>query len=163
MDNEEDLDLDPDLFRTFGTIDRYGWAVEFVFDNERAVTWAYTVGLAGQFDHPELALVGFGPNDSCYILNELGDQVRRGRRFSHGDLAVVGPDDCASLLDVHRDNWKSSLFAMWLHYYSHLGPPYPEERALEVVMPGRVPRLHRAVKRGEDGGLLLNEDPGVDD
>jgi hypothetical protein len=149
-------ELDPDLFSTWDVIDRHGWMCQYVFGCLDSLPWAYTIGLAGGWDHPELIVVGLDPDWSGHLLNQLGEQVRDGRRFSHGDLVDLDLDEPISLGDVHRDNYRTSLFAMWLHYYSALGPPYPEEAALEVVLPGRNPRLHRAVT--EDCGRFFPRD-----
>lgn len=66
----------------------HGWHVVKVFsDAESGPPFAYTIGLETTFDHPEILI--FGLNDDLdfmhRVLNGIGDRIRGGERFAHGD------------------------------------------------------------------------------
>lgn len=54
---------------------RYGWAVQGV---EGRRPWAYTIGLAERFGHPELVLAGIAVPAAVTALNALGTMVATG-------------------------------------------------------------------------------------
>ncbi len=65
----------------------HGWHVMKVFAPDgREPPFAYTIGLETSFDHPEVIV--FGLNDDLdfmhYVLNQIGDRVKKGERFEHG-------------------------------------------------------------------------------
>lgn len=68
-------------------VGRHGWAVQAVLPGARPVTpsFAYTVGLAETFRHPEILMVGFEPEMMTHILNEAGERIREGMRFADWD------------------------------------------------------------------------------
>lgn len=135
------------LFDLHGKIERYGWtgvAVEAGHDNPG---WAYTIGLSDHFEHPELVVVGLPPPDAYWMLGHVARYVRDGGCVEVGErilLARAGIDVVVG--DVHPDQWdEHDTFNQWLNYYGALGPPYPEERALQLILPtgrrGRRPHL----------------------
>jgi hypothetical protein len=125
------------------SIDRYGWAVVLVEAEPVSSAWAYTVGLVESFDHPELIVTGLAPWPAGALLNELADYVRRGGRLTPGDIVSDPHRKPLRFGKVHDAHWDHGTFAMWRDLYEHLGPPYPEPHAVEVILPRRVPRLHR--------------------
>lgn len=135
--------IDEVRFNLHGMIYRSGWAVVPVVAESLERSWAYTVGLAGGFDHPELAVVGLSPTDAGRLLNKLGELVRTGSRLMPGDVVtIVGRGDFL-LAGVRPDHFAGGTFAAWVGYYGALGPPHPRPAALEVVHLGDVPRLDR--------------------
>jgi hypothetical protein len=77
-------------------IRQYGWAIQYVGGESCSKPWcrctateqapfAYTIGLFG-LAHPELLIVGAGMETSAGVLNDLGDQVRRGAALLPGQL-----------------------------------------------------------------------------
>lgn len=77
------------LDRVTETINTHGWAVQGVLPNvgdSDPVPFCYTVGLTG-FGHPEIIVCGLDPeNAGIVLLNDLGERVRAGRAFSHGEV-----------------------------------------------------------------------------
>lgn len=77
------------MTRITDTIESHGWAVQGVMpteDDTDPVPFAYTVGLTG-FGHPEIIVCGLDPRDvGIVLLNDLGERVRAGRTFSHGEV-----------------------------------------------------------------------------
>lgn len=91
--------LDQEDARTSRTIRRCGWAIEYVGDECSApgrhedpsqVPFAYTIGLFGM-GHPELLVLGLGPEPTATLLNALGRRVRDGEDLLAGvALTVTG-------------------------------------------------------------------------
>src|SRR5262249_33448901 len=71
---------------------RYGWHVVSVqpLRGEEGPGWHFTIGLHRTLGHPELVVFGLAPDDGTRLLNDLGQDVRRGERFepgrAYGDL-----------------------------------------------------------------------------
>lgn len=140
----EGASLDEMRFALHGTIERYGWSIQYVGDEPVSRAWAYTVGLTAGFDHPELVVVGLEPELAAGLLNELGGMIRTGTRFELGHLIIDGDGNHIHLSRVHPAHWVRGVFASWVDYYGALGGKRPEPKALEVVPPGRTPKLDRA-------------------
>ena len=142
---------------TRATIEQHGWMIQGVFGDTHC--WGYTVGLSEGFNHPELVMA-----DACcpkcvgYVLNSLGELVRAGRQLDHGDLLADTSGRILRLSDVHRDNFETGVFAVWTGYHRSLGPPYPEERALEVVYPEGQPLLSVPVVSTDKGFRSVTDD-----
>lgn len=142
---------------TRATIEHHGWMIQWVFGESHA--WAYTVGLSEGFHHPELVLADVCcPRCAGSILNSIGELVRGGHRFDHGDLLADPSGRILRLCEVHRDNFETGVFAVWTGYHRSLGAPYPEERALEVVYPGRDPVLLVPVVSTDKGFRPVEDD-----
>lgn len=142
---------------TRATIEHHGWMIQGVFGDAHA--WAYTVGLSKGFNHPELVLSDICCSRcACAVLNSIGELVRGGRHFDQGDLLADRSGQILRLCEVHRGNFDTGVFAVWTGYHRSLGPPYPEERALEVVFPGREPALSVPVVSTETGFRPVTDD-----
>lgn len=143
------------LFDLYGKIDRYGWAVIAVEASHDTPNWSYTVGLSDGFGHPELVVVGLQPYDAQRLLNLIGGHVRRGERFDAGTrLAVPQAGVEVHLGEVHPAQWEHGVFAMWEGYYEALGPPHPDEQAIQVLLPtgsgGGRPHMRHLLSRPDD-------------
>jgi hypothetical protein len=60
-----------------------GWAVLGVMG---AVPFSNTIGMAATLGAPELIVIGLPAETAARILNDVGDQIRGGRRFEPGEL-----------------------------------------------------------------------------
>jgi hypothetical protein len=149
--------IDNWFLETRALIERHGWFVQAVFDD--AHVWAYTVGLSAGFNHPELIVANICCSScACAILNSIGELVREGRHLDHGDLLADPAGEPVRLSNVDRGNFETGVFAAWSGYYRFFGPPYPEERALEIVLPGHKPALSVAVAATEEGFRPIADD-----
>ena len=83
------------------TIRAHRWAVQHVSEGEAAAepAFAYTVGLYG-LGHPELVVVGLGPDDAHRILGAVAGLVAGGRDLVTGELLT--PPDRAGRLVVEE-------------------------------------------------------------
>jgi hypothetical protein len=65
-----------------------GWSWIWVFDPDRsAPPFAYTVGFAASFDHPEVVVVGLPKETSEEILKSVQIMIAGGRAYEDGDLS----------------------------------------------------------------------------
>ncbi|HVM39687.1 MAG TPA: DUF4262 domain-containing protein [Acidimicrobiia bacterium] len=133
-------DGDEKFTRFHDNVCRYGWMVQYVMAK---TAWAYSVGLAGGFDHPEFVVVGLGPESSAYLVNSVGEMVRRGQVLDPDDdePVPISPGLAVRLLPVHHDHWDDGLFAMWRWYERELGGPLPPARAIQLVWPDETGRF----------------------
>lgn len=67
-------------------IDNHGWSVCAVGPGGGHPSFAYTLGLTRYHGHPELVVSGFAATEAMTFLNDAGEQVRRGRRFTAGEV-----------------------------------------------------------------------------
>jgi hypothetical protein len=116
------------------TVQRNGWSITAVSPSRSNPTWAYTVGLAGGFGHPELVVVGLPAEQAAVGLNELGARVADGETFdpwSTADVLGVG----VRFGDVHPAHFDLGTFDRWIEYHDWLVHPWPAARALQLVLP----------------------------
>ena len=66
-------------------IDEYGWHVMSVaprVDSEEKREWfSYSTGLYMRFQHPEIIVCGLDSDQATYIINDIGEAVKAGRKF----------------------------------------------------------------------------------
>jgi hypothetical protein len=117
--------------RITGRIIEKGWSIQGVQRQDGRLDWAYTIGLAQRFGHPELAVTGTCcPGCTTTMLDQAAALVAAGRRLAVGDLLDlssplrVGP--------VHPQQWDSDRFALWLAYYASR-PTEPPREALQLI------------------------------
>lgn len=117
-------------------IDEHGWMLQGVFPTqaEPGPDFVYTVGLTKWNWHPEIIVFGLPHRVGGNLLNQLGAQVRDGRRYAAGevldDLLVDYPAHLVAVADT------AEHFGMARRLYG------PDITALQLVWPdqdGRFP------------------------
>ncbi len=132
--------IDEYRFHIHGLVERVGWAVVPVDARRPANSWAYTVGLASR-GHPELIVVGRGPEAAGRLLNALARRMELGEPLGPGDVVQVGTRRYR-LAPVDLRHFTRGVFAVWVDYYRALGEPRPTPSALEVIPEGQAERVH---------------------
>jgi hypothetical protein len=68
-------------------IEAYGWNVTTVFAKEGEIgpEWAYSTGLFHVLQHPEIVIFGLELSNMQKIINNIGTEVKGGRRFEPGN------------------------------------------------------------------------------
>ena len=97
-------------------IRRHRWAVQYVDrgDGRHEPPFGYTVGMFG-LGHPELVMVGLGPQTTYAVLEGVADLVVGGRDLLPGEL-VTTPDRADGLLVEHLPNPAEIVFLANRHY-----------------------------------------------
>jgi len=115
-------------------IDERGWAIQGVEPSEEQSAWAYTIGLAEHFAHPEFVITSIELDRAAAILQQLAVAVRGGRRFAPGGRADVGGVP-VELVAVHPAQFELGVFASWFDHYRAFGSSGPKLSALQVILP----------------------------
>lgn len=110
----------------------YGWHVVKIPDNGETPGWAFSIGLYKNFNHPEIVIFGLDDELMHFVINSVGEDVRRGKSF-----AVDGmyPD----LIDAYTCTFKPVSQA-WYHDFLgyanwfYQGENYP---ALQCIWPDK--------------------------
>lgn len=92
--------------RVRADVERHGWHVAKIPGDDRAPSWAFTIGLQQAFDHPEVAVFGLELETAHRLLNQIGLQIKQGTRFEAG-RAYDG------ILEGHQCAFREVL-ARWL-------------------------------------------------
>ncbi|PJJ53733.1 uncharacterized protein DUF4262 [Mumia flava] len=134
-------------------IDEFGWAIQHVGDGcddptclnhhvEEEFTFGYTVGLTRYDGHPELIVCGLRAEPAARILNQLGDEVREGRRFVHGDEIALSAPYRGRLIDVAD----SSRELIWANVLYQPGTSADPGAAARVAGPAEPPSRRARVR-----------------
>ena len=132
---------DEALFSLHASVERRGWALQGVEGSERNEPWAYTIGLSDRFDHAELVMVGGELNVSGALLNAIADRIAEGVDIRPGMTVATTDSHRFEVATVHPNHFRNGTLAVWDEYYSSLGKSLPPAHAVEIVWPGRDPRL----------------------
>ena len=62
-------------------VQRHGWHVLKIQEDEEGPAFAYSVGLEWSFGHPEIAVFGLDLDLMHRMINEIGEGIRKGDRF----------------------------------------------------------------------------------
>jgi len=109
--------LDEDERNVLGHVERHGWSVTNIREQDGAPGWAFTIGLFENFGHPEVVIFGMDPQVRHSILNFIGKNVREGNPFAAGrehDWVLEG-HSCWSR-DV-QNLWYKDLFGWAIWFY----------------------------------------------
>jgi len=73
-------------------IEQFTWHVSRVDAVGNRPGWAFTIGLFAKFQHPEIVLFGLPEADLGLALNDIGCEVRDGRRFD-------ADEECSGIIE----------------------------------------------------------------
>jgi Domain of unknown function (DUF4262) len=122
-------------------IDRVGWAVIGVLEDEEGPGFAYSVGLFHTLGHPEILLMGLRPPIAQQLINSAGERVRTGERFEAGrrydGIAAGFP---LAFVEMDRRYYKEYLgYAGWFYRgpdFSVLQCLWPDKQGVFPWEPG---------------------------
>ncbi|MEX0767793.1 MAG: DUF4262 domain-containing protein [Microthrixaceae bacterium] len=121
-----------ELFRT--EILAGSFNVAALLADETGCDWAYSVGLARNFQHPELILTGIDATIAGALIEVIGQQVSRGRVLQVGDTVQIA--GCMDLVVRELEGaWlaRSDLFELGRAVMSSLDECWPS--TLQLVQP----------------------------
>lgn len=122
--------------KVIADIAEVGWHIINVMEGEDTPGFSFTIGLETTFHHPELLMIGQRSELAAFVLNNLGEDIKNGQRFAHGDKSTEVFDDYICLfIEVDRRHYGEYLgFATWWHRGGNF-------RTLQVVWPDLDHRL----------------------
>ena len=118
--------------KVYDDVAQYGWHVVKVASSDVAEGWAFSVGLIETFDHPEIVMVGL-PTDMMHtIINNIGEDIRRGHRYQHEQRSgeILEGYDC--LFERVARRWYGPFLGYATWYYG--GDEFP---TLQCIWPDR--------------------------
>lgn len=125
-------------------VQRHGWHVVMVPEDEIGPGFAYTIGLAHTYGAPELAMFGLDVHDMHPMLNTLGAMAAAGAVLDEGQrYEGVIEGRPVMLRDVHP-RWYRTYLGRAIEFYRR--PPLP---VLEVAWPDVNNNFHWDEGAGE--------------
>ncbi|MFF0066530.1 DUF4262 domain-containing protein [Streptomyces sp. NPDC005279] len=125
-------------------VQRHGWHVVMVPQDDIGPGFAYTIGLAHSHGVPELAMFGLDVHDMHRMLNTLGERAVAGTVLEGGqEHQDVIEDHPVQLRDVDL-RWYRTYFGQAIEFYRR--PPFP---VLQVAWPDAGDRFHWDDQAGE--------------
>lgn len=76
---EDDVDRE-----RFALIDRYGWVVVQIGEDDEGAGFSYSAGIHEKTGGPELLIVGLKPELAHSVINDYGHRLEAGERFEPG-------------------------------------------------------------------------------
>lgn len=80
-----DPDLNENEVRVLASRDNHGWFVNIIAEDATGPGLAYSFGLYEEFQHPEIIIFGLPGETMHRLINDLGNHVRRGAKYSAGN------------------------------------------------------------------------------
>jgi len=126
-------------------VERHGWHVIGVEEDEEGPAFAYSIGLHHTFGQPEVILFGLPVRVMHEIINGIGEQIRSGKQFEHldesGDV-LDGFNVC--FRTVEKRHYREYVgYARWFYQ----GDAFP---ALQCVWPDSGHRYPWHPETGSD-------------
>jgi Domain of unknown function (DUF4262) len=77
--------------------EEHGWFVNMIAKDSDRPGFAYSFGLFEEFQHPEIIIFGLDSAIMHRIINNAGNQIQKGIRYSDGDVTkeLLEGYDCA--------------------------------------------------------------------
>lgn len=132
--------------RLLSGIETHGWYVLGVPADDEGPGFAFTAGLWGNYNHPEIVMVGLDIDLMHHVLNIIGDAVKTGhQRFEDGRQypELLEGYDCA-FVEVAPEHFKEYLGTdMWLYQrkpFEALQCVWPDKQGLYPWQDGFNPK-----------------------
>lgn len=106
-------------------IRRHGWTGVYVGDYREAPTWAYTIGLDGTLDHPELVVFDLTREDATEVFWTAIDEIRAGTLKLEDGVAWPAASDAPGVWrKVHPDHVDEWLPLAGMRRFAKAGKRY---------------------------------------
>jgi hypothetical protein len=116
--------------------EQHGWFVNLIAADSSGPGFAYSFGFYREFSHPEIIVFGLVEETMHRLINDLGEQVRSGVRYSAGDQTsdLIKGYTCAFGMVNPVRYRETCTWAVWF-YESDVFP------ALQLFWPDKQNRL----------------------
>ncbi|MGL1886199.1 MAG: DUF4262 domain-containing protein [Reichenbachiella sp.] len=122
--------------KTISDIEKYGLTVIILEATEYLPSFAYSIGLWQNYQHPEIIMFGLNTNSLHQIINDVADLVKEGQQIETGknypEILVSGRTE---FLNVDNRNL-SNYFGTAIDFYNS-----KNFNALQVIWPDRNNKL----------------------
>jgi hypothetical protein len=152
-DNLDDCDR-----KLLADIDRVGWHVVMIPEEDGTPGWSFSVGLFRTFNHPEVVVFGLPLELSGEVINGIGADIRKGKVFESGQEY---PEILEGVLCTFRpvvQRWYRPFLGYAAWYYR--GPKFP---VLQCIWPDKQQHYpwHPKFKKAWLGAqpLLFEQEP----
>lgn len=125
-------------------VQRHGWHVAMVPEDDIGPGFAYTIGLAHTYGAPELAMFGFDVHGMHRMLNALGERAAAGDLLEEGQEhheVIEGHPVRLRGVDLR---WYRTYFGRAIEFYRR--PPFPVR---QVAWPDATDHFHWEVQAAE--------------
>lgn len=114
----------------------YGWHVVNVLPQEGTPGWSFTIGFHHSFGHPELVVFGLAAELAHPVLNNVGEDIRRGQVYEteHEYSEILGGVLC--MFRSVQQRWYKPFLGYALWFYGHSAFP-----ALQLIWPDKSQRF----------------------
>jgi len=98
-------------------IENYGWHVLKIMEDEQGPGFCYSIGFYMTFNHPEIVIVGLKPDLAHLLINNIGEDLKKGKTYRSGQFysGILDNVDCL-MLQVAENNY-DEYFGYGLWYY----------------------------------------------
>src|SRR5262245_53678002 len=110
-----DEGLDASDIKLLQDIDRVGWHVILIPEEDGTPGWAFSIGLFRTFGHPEIAVFGLPLDVAGPVINHVGQLVSQGEDFTDGQEAEGLLEGVRCQFRVVRQRWYRPFlgYARW--------------------------------------------------
>lgn len=115
----------------------FGWTTQSISADP---PYAYTVGLAQRFDHPEMLICGMDENLGPNMLTRMVQEIQGGRRFVEGEIRDVLLSDLPLLVERLHPEVAAASCPLLEWYAERVDGAFPP--VLRILWPdarGRLP------------------------
>ncbi len=127
-----DDNLDDSDRKLLSDIDRVGWHVVMIPQQDGTPGWSFSVGLSKTFNHPEVVVFGLPLELSGQVINGIGADIKKGKSFESGqEYAGILESVLCTFRPVVR-RWYGPFLGYAEWYYR--GPEFP---VLQCIWPDK--------------------------
>lgn len=98
-------------------IEKFGWHVLKVSEDDQGPGFCFSVGLFKTFKHPEIFIIGLKADLAHVLINNIGEEIRRGMNYKSGVFypEIIDGFDCL-MIEISQKYYNEYLgYANW--YY----------------------------------------------
>lgn len=115
----------------------FGWHVVMVMGDEKGSGFGYSVGLYHSFGHPEIIIVGLNNELTHLLINNMGEDIKQGKVYSHGKFYpdILDNFECL-MIEVDKEHYQEYAgYGLW--YYQ--GDNFPLFQCVYPTVKGIYP------------------------
>jgi len=114
----------------------YGWQVIKILEKDETPGWAFSIGLYKNFNHPEVVVFGLNDEVAHFLINEIGEGIRAGKKFAVDGLY-------SDLIDTYSCTFRP-VNPVWYHDFLGYANWFYESQnypALQCIWPDKQHRF----------------------